>query len=68
MNRLHGETYKVKCPFNRGSVFLHVYRDGDRIAHMSLSHQIQDDRPPDERSVMAETLDRISAVMAEAIK
>lgn len=67
-NRIEGETLRVKCPFNRGSVYLHSYKENGRIVHMSLSHQIQDDRPPEERSVMAETLDRISAAMEAALK
>ena len=66
-NRLEGDTIKIKCPFNRGSVYLHVYRDKrGKILHQSLSHQIQDDRPPHERSVMAETLDRISEALEAA--
>lgn len=66
--RLHQTITKVKTRFERGSVFIHLTWDGDRIVGGSLSHQIQDARPPEERSPVADALDVISSALCAAIK
>jgi len=59
---------KVKTKFARGSVYIHLTWDGDRIIGGSLSHQIQDARPTEERSPVAEAFEAISTALCAAIK